>query len=129
MANQQVTIVCAHCGRMFTIEINGTHYSYSYQHANGGCMKSTRVTVQNGKITDTKKAWYKITIFSAVFFDSIIGNTLKRPDFNRNNRIHFVLDCYILFYELLNCLLVMPLPNSIFNPKQWLSKLWLLIIW
>lgn len=55
---EKVTISCAHCGGMFQVPINTSsssgHYESGFQHSSG-CMKTTRVRVNSGKIISTKK--------------------------------------------------------------------------
>jgi len=52
---KKVTIPCAHCGQMYQVLIptSGTS-SRGHQHS-PGCMKSTKVYVNNGNITKTTK--------------------------------------------------------------------------
>jgi hypothetical protein len=57
MAMKKVSITCAHCGKMFQIEIAQSGVQHSgKQHSMGGCGRITRVYTNNGNITKTEKA-------------------------------------------------------------------------
>ncbi len=52
---KNITITCAHCSGMYTINIpTSGHGSRGYQHS-PGCGKSTQVEVKDGNIIRTKK--------------------------------------------------------------------------
>ena len=52
---EKVSITCAHCGSMFQIQIPTTGHSERGQQHSPGCMKTTYVRVNNGKIVGTRK--------------------------------------------------------------------------
>ncbi len=57
MSRQKATITCAHCGQMFQIEHDsgsGATGDRGMQHS-PGCMKMTRVKLNQGRIVGTTK--------------------------------------------------------------------------